>query len=74
MSGTNYGVYTDGVTYPALTDQAGNIVFGWTSALPSGTAGFAVGCILILTTTGIPYCNTGAGTALVCAFAKVSGT
>lgn len=54
-----------------LADVNGNAVL-CTGTTPTAVAGYAVGCILIDTTTGISWSNTG--TAASCTFVKVSST
>ena len=57
----------------ALTDDSGNaiLVKCLVGDIPSGVPGYAIGCLLINISTGVLYINTGAGTALSCAFATV---
>ena len=55
----------------ALTDEAGNcfLVKCLAADIPSGAAGYAVGCILVATDTGTPYKNTGSTTS--CTFGAI---
>ena len=64
--------FASGVAY-ILNDAAGDalIVKCATGDIPTGVAGYAVGCLLINTSSGVLYINTGAGTKLSCAFAAV---
>lgn len=54
-----------------LADANGNAVL-CTGTTPTAVAGYAIGCILIDTATGISWSNTG--TAASCTFVKVSAT
>lgn len=73
MPGTNLFApeqVTTGVKV-ALADEFG---FGFivkcaTGNIPSGVAGYAVGCILVDTTSGTPYKNTGTTTS--CTFSAI---
>jgi hypothetical protein len=69
--GTNYSVAVNSTVKSILTDDDGNILFAY-GTLPSGTAGYAIGCLFIVTSSGIAYSNTG--TATSCSFVKVSST
>ena len=55
---------SDGVEV-AFTDENKNAVFCKVAAgsIPSGTAGYAIGCILVATDTGAAYTNTGSATS-----------
>lgn len=70
-AGTSYDVKTGNVNV-SLTNLDGNAtrVSCTTANIPSGAAGFAVGCTLADTTTGIPYTNTG--TTSSCTFTQSS--
>lgn len=72
MSGTNF-FPDDGTIKVGLTDSDGNaILIECTVAnIPSGVAGYAVGCELVATDSGAHYYNTGSATS--CTFA-VGGT
>lgn len=54
----------------ALTDESGNaiLVKCATGDIPSGVAGYAVGCLLINTTSGVLYYNNSVTS---CTFATV---
>lgn len=69
--GTNLDVKTGNVNV-SLTNSDGNAtrVSCTTSNIPSGAAGYAVGCTLQNSTTGILYTNLGTTTS--CTFTKVS--
>jgi len=69
--GTNLGVQVSTTVTNVLTDTAGNIMLAY-GTLPSGVAGYSVGGLFIVTSTGILYSNTG--TTASCSFVKVSGT
>jgi hypothetical protein len=63
----------DGQTVSAdRCDESGKVILCKcaTGNIPSAVAGYAVGCILIDTTTGIHYTNTGSATS--CTFTKDS--
>lgn len=68
--GTNYYVKTGNV-YVSMTDQDGNAdtVRCSTANIPSGVAGYAIGCTLKSTTSGTIYSNIG--TTSSCNFVKV---
>lgn len=72
-NGTNFFTNSSVVTgvKVGLADVNGNAIL-CTGTSPSAIAGFAIGCLLIDTTTGIPWVNTG--TAASCTFVKVSST
>lgn len=61
MPGTNFFTTLNSTVKVALTDDNGNaiLVKCATGDIPSASAGYAVGCELIDTTTGIRYTNTG---------------
>lgn len=67
--GTNLDVKTGNVNV-SLTDSNGNATRAncTTANIPSAAAGYAVGCSLTDSTTGIPYVNTG--TTSSCTFTK----
>lgn len=69
--GTNLYDPTTG-NHIALTDEIGNVTLCKyaTANIPSGVKGYAVGCKLVDTTTGLSYSNTG--TATSCAFTPVN--
>lgn len=69
-NGTNFFEYGLAVN-PALTDEFGNIILvkGTVANLPSGAAGYAVGCEYIATDTGNHYYNEG--TTSSCSFTIV---
>lgn len=72
MSGTNlFAPETSQAVKIALTDESGNaiLVKCATASIPSAVAGYAKGCELIDTTTGLLYSNTG--TADSCTFTSV---
>ena len=73
MPGTNLFApeLVNGGVKVALTDENGDafLVKCATGSIPSGAAGYAVGCILVDTTTGTPYKNTG--TTASCTFAAI---
>ena len=74
MSGTGLFAPLDSVPaiLVALTDESNNaiLVKCATGSIPSGNAGYAIGCELIDTTTGLLYTNTG--TAASCTFTAVN--
>ena len=70
MPGTNlYAPKTSAIDVD-LTDVSGNAVRAKcaTASIPSATAGYAIGCDLMDTTTGLHYYNTG--TAASCTFTR----
>ena len=73
MAGTNYFTPITSAIDVALTDEHGNATLAKcpTASIPSATAGYAIGCILIDTTTGQLHYNTG--TASSCTFNKYIG-
>lgn len=74
--GTNYGVLgEDGVTVE-FVNQDGNAtrVRCATASIPSAVAGYAVGCELTNTTTGLLYINTGTVTSATFTIANVTNT
>lgn len=73
MAGTNFFTDKTSAIQVALTDGDDNAVFVKCAAgsIPSGTAGYAVGCMLIATDTGAWYSNTGSVTS--CSFV-INGT
>ena len=73
MAGTNYFSPEVANIKIALTDENDNatLVKCTTANIPSGTAGYAIGCILENTTTGNTFKNTGSATS--CSFEDVSG-
>lgn len=68
--GTGFGELYGAVTV-YFNDRAGNIIFATaaTGDIPSSVAGYAVGCILIDSTVGTPYKNTGSITS--CTFSAI---
>lgn len=54
--------------FVSLTDNSGNAIFGFcpSANMPSAVSGYAVGCMLLNTTSGSPYVNIG--TAASCTF------
>lgn len=68
--GTNFGVL-NGSVYVEFTDISGNAtrVRCATGDIPSAATGYAVGCLLTDTTTGLQYTNTGSATS--CSFVEV---
>ena len=63
MAGTNFFApeVNTAAVQTALVDEFGNaiLVKCATGSIPSGVAGYAVGCLLINTTSGVLYTNTG---------------
>lgn len=77
MGGTSFSdesIRNGGTIDTYFTNPAGQAVLirCSTANTPSAKSGFAVGCLLMDTTTGILYCNTG--TTSSCSFVKISGT
>jgi len=73
MPGTNFASAKNSTVNAYFTDAADNIVWGIVAGTtPTAVAGYAIGCILVSSTTGIPWSNTG--TAASCTFVKTSGT
>ena len=73
MPGTNFAAAKNSTVNVYFTDGSDNAVFGLVNGTtPTAVAGYAVGCILVSTTTGIPWSNTG--TAASCTFVKTSAT
>lgn len=73
MPGTNYGAEKNSTVTVYFTDGADNAVYGLVAGTtPTAVAGYAKGCILVSTTTGIPWSNTGTVTS--CTFVKTSAT
>lgn len=72
MAGLEGSVNADGVTVLAK-DSSDNVILCScaTGSIPSGTAGYALGCILINTTTGVLHSN--AGTTAACGFTGFYG-
>lgn len=68
-AGTGFGELYGSVTV-YLIDRSGNIILcsATTGNTPSAAAGYAIGCILINETTGVPYYNSG--TASSCTFSS----
>lgn len=73
MSGTNFFAPDTALVQVALNDIQGNAILikCLVANIPSGVAGYAIGCELIATDTGAHYYNTG--TAASCTFV-VGGT
>src|ERR1700758_2689723 len=64
MGGTNFsdgGVRNGGTTDNYFTNDAGNVIFlrCTVANIPSGKAGYAVGCELQASDSGVWYSNTG---------------
>jgi hypothetical protein len=71
IAGFSGSVNSDGVTVLAKNSSDNVIFCSCTTALiPSLTAGYAIGCILINTTSGWIHSNTG--TAALCMFQSLS--
>ena len=72
MNGTGLFAPLNSTVSIALTDESNNAfkVKCTTANIPSGVAGYAIGCELTATDTGILYTNVG--TATVCSFAAVN--
>jgi len=71
-SGTNYFTDNgDANVKTALTNENGDaiIVSAPSANIPSAKAGYAIGCLLINSTSGSPYVNIG--TTASCTFALV---
>ena len=70
VAGTGFGEVYGAVTV-YFNDRAGNILFctAATGDIPSASAGYAVGCLLIDSTTGTHYYNSGSITS--CTFSAV---
>lgn len=73
-SGTNLFVpYTNGDTNvtTCLTDASGNavLVSAPSANVPAAKTGYAIGCILINSTSGSPYVNVG--TTASCSFLAI---
>lgn len=60
---------SESVVTALIKNSGEKIVFCSCTSIPSQTAGFAVGCILIYTTTGAIYTNTG--TTDLCTFSLI---
>lgn len=58
---TNYFSPKTSTVDTALTDGAGNAVLarGTAANLPTGLAGYAIGCLYMATNNGVLYVNTG---------------
>ena len=69
--GTNLFANSGDKVEVALTDDSGNaiLVKCLVGDIPSSVAGYAIGCLLINTTSGVLLINTG--TAASCTFAAV---
>jgi len=65
MKGTNFFQQNKETVNSAFIDEYGNaiLVKCATGDIPSAVAGYAVGCLLINTTTGNLYTNTGSVTS-----------
>lgn len=72
MAGTNLFAPDTAAVHIALTDESGNaiLVKCATGDIPSSASGYAIGCMLVNTTTGTLYTNTG--TASSCTFTAVN--
>ena len=61
--GTGTGIFanSDGNIYVGIVDESNNALFVKcaTGYIPSSVAGYAMGCLLLDTTTGYVYSNTG---------------
>lgn len=73
MPGTNFFApeLVNGGVKVAFTDENGDAIFvkAATADIPSAKPGYAVGCLLINTTSGVLYYN--AGTTASCNFTAV---
>lgn len=72
-NGTNYFVENgDTNVKTSLSDENGNavLVMSPSANIPAAKAGYAVGCLLINTTSGSPYVNIGSTTS--CSFLVVA--
>lgn len=71
-SGTGLFSPTTALVKVALTDNSNNAMLASaaTANIPASVAGYAIGCILIATDTGLPYSNTG--TAASCTFTLIN--
>jgi hypothetical protein len=72
--GTNFQTQAAAGVKIQFCDDAGNatFVFHPTASVPTAGVGYAIGCIAIDTTSGIPYVNTG--TVASATWTKISGT
>ena len=59
MSGTNFFEAKTSTVKVALTDASGNAVLAYGSTAPTSLAGYAIGCLFVLTSNGANYTNTG---------------
>jgi hypothetical protein len=67
--GTSFSTPLNSTVDVQLTDKNGNIMLAYGTA-PSATAGYAVGCMFIVTSSGKVFSNTG--TVASCTFTAVS--
>ncbi len=74
MAGSNFFAAKSATVDVALTDATNNaiLVKATTGNIPSAVAGYAIGCVLINTTTGGTYTNTG--TASSCTFTQLDSS
>lgn len=64
MDGTNFFVGVQGNNNPALVNAAGNgVLCAGASPFTTNTSGYAVGCLMMDTSTGKLYSNTGTTTS-----------